>query len=314
MQALSDTPLPSSSSSSSSPSPSDHTASFALRGLVTTAAGLTGFGLILWIAAHWDTLGRVGQFALLQSGVAVACALAWREGMARPAAGLLALMGIGGLFAFFGQTYQTGADAWQLFALWAALGVPLALGVRSDVVWAPWTLVALVGVALWVQAHTGHRWQVEPSDLTVHLIGWCAAIGVCSLSSPPGRRRLGTGLWAFRTGATLAVVMIGAAAMGGLFFHSHVLPHYTLGLLVLGAAAGLLIPPKSFDVFALSAVALGLDTLVVAGLVRLLFDSGGGDPIGRLLLIGLFAAGLLALSVSVILKLARRPAPAGDVA
>lgn len=278
------------------------------HGLTVAAAGLAGFGLILWIAAHWDTLGRGGQFALLQAGVLVACALAWRTGVARPAAGLLALLGIGGLFAFFGQTYQTGADAWQLFALWAALGVPLAVGVRSDVVWAPWTLVALVAVALWVQAHTGHRWQVNPADLSVHLIGWTAALAVCALASAPARRWLGTGVWALRTGATLAVVMLSASALGGLF-HSTVLPHYALGLLVLGAAAGLLVPPKAFDVFALSAVALGLDTLLVAGLARLVFDSGSsGDTIGRLLLIGLCAAGLLAASVSLILKLARRTA------
>ena len=280
------------------------------QGLTVAAAGLCGFGLILWIAAHWDTLGRGGQFALLQAGVLVACAVAWRVGVARPAAGLLALLGIGGLFAFFGQTYQTGADAWQLFALWAALGVPLAVGVRSDVVWAPWTLVALVGVALWVQAHTGHRWQVNPADLTVHLIGWTAALAVCALASAPARRWLGTGVWALRTGATLAVVMVSASALGGLF-HTTVLPHYALGLLVLGVAAGLLVSPTAFDVFALSAVALGLDTLLVAGLARLVFDSGSsGDTIGRLLIIGLFAAGLLAASVSVILKLARRTAVA----
>lgn len=278
------------------------------QGLTIAAAGLCGFGLILWIAAHWDTLGRGGQFALLQAGVLVACAVAWREGVARPAAGLLALLGIGGLFAYFGQTYQTGADAWQLFALWAALGVPLAVGVRSDVVWAPWTLVALVGVALWVQAHTGHRWRVNPADLPVHLIGWGAALAVCALASPPARAWLGNGVWSFRTGATLLVVMVSASALSGPFY-STLSPIHGLGLLVLGVAAGLLVSPKAFDVFALSAVALGLDTLLVAGLAQLVFGSGGsGDTIGRLLLIGLFAAGLLAASVSVILKLARRTA------
>src|ERR1700752_2063305 len=29
------------------------------------AAALGGFGLILWIAANWDSLGRYGRFALL---------------------------------------------------------------------------------------------------------------------------------------------------------------------------------------------------------------------------------------------------------
>ena len=41
----------------------------ALRGLATAAAGLTGFGLVLWIAANWDALGRSGQFSLLQAAV-----------------------------------------------------------------------------------------------------------------------------------------------------------------------------------------------------------------------------------------------------
>ena len=38
--------------------------------------------------------------------------------------------GIAGLLAFVGQTYQTGADAWQLFATWAALALVWALGRR----------------------------------------------------------------------------------------------------------------------------------------------------------------------------------------
>ena len=63
----------------------------------------------------------------------------------------------------------------------------------------------------------------------------------------------------------------------------------------------------------LSLVAYGVKVVLVAGLAWLLFDweRGGGDPIGRLLLIGVCAAGLLAYSVSLILRLARRSAPAG---
>ena len=64
---------------------------------------------------------------------------------------------------------------------------------------------------------------------------------------------------------------------------------------------------------ALSAVALGLNTLVVAGLVHWIFDDyHGGDPIGQLLIIGLAAAGCLAASVSAILTLARRYGHGGD--
>jgi uncharacterized membrane protein len=119
------------------------------RVVAVLAAALAGLGIILWIAANWDTLGRFGRFALLQ-GLVLAMGLgALLRPSARAPLALLAMLGIGGLFAYFGQTYQTGADPWQLFALWAALALPLCIAVKSDVLWAPWALVAMSGVSLW---------------------------------------------------------------------------------------------------------------------------------------------------------------------
>ena len=67
-----------------------------------------------------------------------------------------------------------------------------------------------------------------------------------------------------------------------------------------------------FDIYGLSAVALGLNALLVAGLTHLLFDRhSSGDEIGRMLLLGLSAAGLLAASVSGVMHLARRHAHTG---
>jgi uncharacterized membrane protein len=280
-------------------------------GSAVLAAALGGFGLILWIAANWETFGRSGRFALLQGAVLSMCIGAlWRPALRVPLA-LVALLATGALFAYFGQTYQTGADPWQLFALWAALTLPLCLGLRSDVLWAPWVLVVLTAVALWIQAHTGNRWRIEPADFQMHLVGWIAALAVTLAMSPLGHRFTGAGTWSLRAAATLAVLMITATALGGLFMRS-IATHYTLGLLLLAAAAIAFTARRSFDVFCLSAVALGLNTLLVAGLARLLFDNdgGGGDPIGRLLMIGLVAAALLAASVSAVLKLARQHASA----
>ena len=281
------------------------------RGVAVLAAALGGLGIVFWVAANWDTLGQFGRFALLQGVVTVMCLGALWRPAARIPLGLLALLGIGGLFAYFGQTYQTGADPWQLFVLWAALALPLCLGVRSDVLWAPWALVAVTGAALWVQAHTGHRWRVEPDDLRAHLMGWSAALAVVGALSAPLRPTTGAGDWALRTALTLAVVMITATALGGLFMRDTAW-HYGLGLVVLALAAVVLAQPSWFDVFGLSAVALGLNTLVVAGLGRLLFEThGSGDLIGRLLLLGVVAAGLLAASVTGVSRLARRHAAPG---
>jgi uncharacterized membrane protein len=280
-------------------------ASHLRRGVAVLGAALVGLGVIFWIAANWDSLGRFGRFALLQGVLLAMCAGAIGRPAARAPLGLIALLAIGGLFAYFGQTYQTGADPWQLFALWAALALPLCLGARSDVLWTPWSLVATTAVALWVHAHAGHRWAVEPRDLRVHAIGWVAVLALVAALSPLLRSITGAGVWAMRTALTLAVVMITATAIGGLFARD-VAAHYWLGLLVLAAAAAGLALPRSFEVYGLSAVALGLNALVVAGLARALLENHhGGEPIGSLFVIGLAAAGLLAATVSGVLRLAR---------
>ena len=280
------------------------------RGLAVLAAVLFGFGVVMWVAANWDEFGRFGRFALLMGFVGVMGTGAALRPALRAPLGLLVLLGIGALFAYFGQTYQTGADPWQLFALWALLALPLCLGARSDVLWAPWALVVVTANSLWTHARLGHRWREEPGDLATHALAWLAAAALVAGLSRALQRYTGAGLWGLRTAATLVVVMTTAAALGGLF-HRTVAPHYLLGLLLLAGAAGLLCLRQAFDVFVLSAVALGLNTLLVAGLARALFDDHQGDAIGSLLLIGLVAAGLLAGSVSAILKLARHHGQTG---
>jgi hypothetical protein len=274
------------------------------RGTALLAAALAGLGLILWVAANWDALGRIGQFALLQGLVLAAGVGALVLPAGRPALGLLVLLAIGGLLAFLGQTYQTGADPWQLFAWWSLLGLPLALAVRSDVLWTPWALVAMTAIALWAQAHGSRSWAVGPDDLAVSAWAWGAALLVVGALGPAARRFTGAGLWSLRLAATLAVALVTFTALSGLFFGDS-LARYGLGLLVLTAAAVVLGLPRVFELGTLSAVVLGLDTLLTAGLGHWLFrEASWGDDIGRLFVLGLFAAGLLALSVTVLLRLA----------
>jgi uncharacterized membrane protein len=289
---------------------------WAPRAVAGLAAALIGLGLAFWVAANWQALGRFGRFALLEAVVLAMCVGAFARPAARGPLGLLALLAIGGLFAYFGQTYQTGADPWQLFALWSLLALPLALAARSDLLWAPWALVATTAVALWVHAHTAHRWRVEPQDLQVHLMGWALALGLVLALGPVLRRWTGAGPWARRTAVTLMVVTVTATSLGALFFYREVAPQYALGLLLLVLAAVLLSLPRSFEVYGVSAVALGIDTLLVCGLARWLFDGHrGGDPIGPLFAIGLAAAGLLAGTVNLVLRLARlRSGDAGSEA
>ncbi|MFG6467832.1 DUF2157 domain-containing protein [Roseateles sp. BYS87W] len=269
------------------------------------AVALVGLGLILAVAANWAAWPRSVQFAVLQGAVAAGVVGLVALPRWRMPWGLWCLLSTGGLLAFFGQTYQTGADPWQLFALWAALCVPLALGVRADTVWCVWTLVALTGVALWMTAQGRHSGWSDADDLSVHLTGWGLSLAlVLGLNSAAGRR-LGAGAWARRLAACGAVSLVTGTATVALF-NAHPVAEVTLGLAALSAVAWGAARRATFEVFVLSAAALGLNVLLVGAWIRMLFSgSSHGDFIGSMLMTGLFAAGLLAASVSWVMRCQR---------
>ena len=89
-------------------------------GLMLSAALLLGAGLVFWVAANWAAQSRMLRLHLLQATVAlpmlVALAFAASRPVLRMALVLLGTLALGGLLAYIGITYQTGADAWELFA------------------------------------------------------------------------------------------------------------------------------------------------------------------------------------------------------
>ncbi|NNK37048.1 MAG: DUF2157 domain-containing protein [Xanthomonadales bacterium] len=100
--------------------------------------------VVFFVAFNWDRLGRFAQFALLQGLLIVAVLFAVKRGpgVLSTQLGLtVAAILLGALLALFGQTYQTGADPWQLFACWALLIVPWVLASRFAPLWLLWLLL-----------------------------------------------------------------------------------------------------------------------------------------------------------------------------
>ena len=277
-------------------------------GVAILGAVLSGLGVIFWIAANWSDFGRAGRFAMLQGLVVAMCAGAWARPAAQVPLSLLAMLGIGALFAYFGQTYQTGADPWQLFAWWAVLALPLCAGVRHDALWTAWTIIAATAITLWVHAATG-TWSVAPGSLPVFLAGWSAAWLMAFALSPAWRRYTGAGRLSMRVAALLAVWMITISALGGLFSRD-IEPHFWLGSTTIMAAAAALSRPRFYDIVALSAVALALNVLAFGLLATLLIDGNSRNLMGALVTLGLLAAAMLAGTVKLVLDLSRRCAAA----
>ncbi len=89
------------------------------------------------------------KFAVVQAGIVITALAALATGLDRPAGQALLVSAsvlTGVVLAVFGQVYQTGADAFQLFVSWALLIVPWVLVSRSAAHWLVWLVV--VGLAL----------------------------------------------------------------------------------------------------------------------------------------------------------------------
>ncbi|MCB2001982.1 MAG: DUF2157 domain-containing protein [Burkholderiaceae bacterium] len=114
--------------------------------------------VVFFVAYNWTDLGRIARFAIVDVLVLVAVLGYGRLG-ADTAAGkaclLVASILLGALLALFGQTYQTGADTWELFANWAALMAPWVLMGRFAGLWMLWTAVANVAIVLYFQVFPG---------------------------------------------------------------------------------------------------------------------------------------------------------------
>ncbi len=116
-------------------------------GLLALACGITFF-----IAWNWDDLGRFAKLGGVS--LALVAALAARL-LARPDSALrsaiipVLLLLIGVLFGLVGQIYQSGADRWELFALWALVGLPMVAGARTILGWLPWLALLNTAITLW---------------------------------------------------------------------------------------------------------------------------------------------------------------------
>lgn len=119
---------------------------------------LLALGVIFFFAFNWDELHRLHKLLLALTALTGFAGAA----LCLPPAGMLyraclfgAALTTGGVLALVGQTYQTGADVWQLFASWALLILPWALLSRSAACWALFWLVLNLALLRYFAAHQG---------------------------------------------------------------------------------------------------------------------------------------------------------------
>lgn len=115
-------------------------------------------GVIFFFAYNWQELHRYAKFGLVEFCIVAVVATGWKLGLDRlsgQAALFAATLLIGALLALVGQTYQTGADPWQLFAVWAAMVLPWVVIGRFGALLLFWVGLINLSMFLYFQTFPG---------------------------------------------------------------------------------------------------------------------------------------------------------------
>lgn len=126
-------------------------------------------GTVFFIAWNWAVMPKMTKFLLAQLFIiALAVIVWWRwyDAVARMAL-LAAGLSFGGLFALYGQVYQTGANSWELFYTWACVLFPLALFGRQNALWfCTWVIANLTFQLYYISQSELFFADIAPSFLS----------------------------------------------------------------------------------------------------------------------------------------------------
>lgn len=280
------------------------------RVLLILGTALLCAGVIVFFAFNWADLHKFSKFGLIGALLTLLAGFAaWRQpgDMAGRAALAGAQVVSGVLMAVIGQTYQTGADAWQLFALWTLLAAPWALAARAAPHW--WIVLVIGNVALlrYCSVRLGiggmfdllfsarHARETMMFLLATSIVQLAAWYGLAAVA----------GRWGFR-GATgprlLGLLACGYAGWVGLM---SVLSHNIDAVGVLVAIAALLALGawfrwRAFDIVVLSLVCLTGIGVILSVVGRWLADAHG--DFGAFLLLALLTIGMAVAAATWLLR------------
>ena len=250
-------------------------------------------GLVFFIAYNWVAIGRFAKFALVEAAIVLAVLAFLRQDINRTAskfALLVAAIALGVLLALFGQTYQTGADPWELFFNWALLILPWVLIARFAALWLVW--LALLNLALVLYYTALGRlwwWNIDNQSTLLWLLFGFNLLAQVVWEAGATRWAWLNARWAVRMIATAAGSLITFMAVLAVVEESrHDATDILVWLLWLGGVFVLYLI-RIRDLFMLAGGCLSAITVITTFLGYHLLDQG--DP-GAFLLLALLVIGM----------------------
>jgi uncharacterized membrane protein len=129
-------------------------------------------GVVYLVAFNWAEIGIVTKLGMLSAALLGAAAGSVAVGPRSFGGQLLAAAAVvltGSCLVVYSQVYQSGADAWTLFASWSALAVPLVLGARSPALWALQIVLIDATLGTWLGVHDRFAVEVVTAVALLHV-------------------------------------------------------------------------------------------------------------------------------------------------
>lgn len=257
------------------------------------------FAVMFFVAYNWDDLGRFAKFGMVEM-VIVLVVIGYCRFAADSVPGKVALLGaticLGVLLALYGQTYQTGADPWQLFFTWAMLMLPWAVIGRFPAIWILWVVLINIAIVLYHQTFRGALGFMFSADTgTMWLVFFFNTLVLAAWEFLSGTFKWLAERWAVRLLATGGGISMTGVVLDAIF--SHVPGGLYPGLAWAIWMAGMYGAYRKLkpDLFMLAGLCLSGIVVTVAFLGKLLLEDGdaGGFLVIAMITIGMGAGAAL---------------------
>jgi len=136
------------------------------------------FGLMFFLAYNWTDLHKFAKLGIVQGVLLILGAfLFFRKKLDFTAqlllTGVVFMIGIS--FAVFGQIYQTGADAYDLFLVWTLAAIPFTVISRFPALWLIFLILANITLHFWQEQVLGYT-QWDSAILGFFLLNLIATV------------------------------------------------------------------------------------------------------------------------------------------
>lgn len=244
------------------------------RTLIMLSGLAIGFGLIFFIAYNWLEFGHFAKFALVEASIIAATfGYVFSQRSARfliigQACLVFASLALGALLALYGQTYQTGADPWNLFFNWALLMLPWLLLSRLSWLWLIWCGLLNISALL-------H--PVFEYNKTLNLFWLVLALNLIFLSAWEFLAKLERfnhwldNRWPIRVLAAVCCYAMTHLAIAPIFGDHSLLISVVILALIIGM--GCFYRFHKADLFILALLALSVSVIVLSVLANLFFSN-----------------------------------------